>query len=39
MRGAPWVELNVYEFNREAYEFYHAVGFGTSVRRLRKPLP
>jgi diamine N-acetyltransferase len=39
MRGAPWVELNVYEFNREAYEFYSAVGFGTSLRRLRKPLP
>jgi GNAT superfamily N-acetyltransferase len=37
-RGAPWVELNVYEFNREAYEFYKGVGFGTCVRRLRKPL-
>jgi GNAT superfamily N-acetyltransferase len=36
--GAPWLELNVYDFNTEAYAFYTALGFATTVRKLRKPL-
>ncbi|HEX4512267.1 MAG TPA: GNAT family N-acetyltransferase [Polyangiaceae bacterium] len=35
---APWVELNVYEFNTDATEFYDALGFSTTTRKLRKPL-
>ena len=35
---ASWLEVNVYEFNAEAYDFYASVGFGTTMRRLRKPL-
>jgi hypothetical protein len=37
-RAASWLEANVYEFNREALEFYNALGFQTTVRKLRKPL-
>jgi diamine N-acetyltransferase len=36
--GAPWLELNVYDFNTEAYDFYTAVGFATTMRKMRKPL-
>jgi diamine N-acetyltransferase len=37
-RKAAWVEVNVYEFNAEAYDFYASVGFGTTMRRMRKSL-
>jgi GNAT superfamily N-acetyltransferase len=37
-RKASWVEVNVYEFNAEAFDFYASVGFGTTMRRMRKPL-
>ena len=31
------VEVNVYEFNTEAYDFYASIGFTTTMRKLRKP--
>jgi diamine N-acetyltransferase len=37
-RKASWIEANVYEFNADACEFYAAVGFETTMRRMRKPL-
>jgi len=37
-RKASWIEVNVYEFNAEARDFYASVGFGTTMRRMRKPL-
>jgi GNAT superfamily N-acetyltransferase len=37
-RNASWVEATVYEFNAEACDFYASVGFGTTTRRMRKPL-
>jgi GNAT superfamily N-acetyltransferase len=37
-RKASWIEVNVYEFNAEAYNFYASVGLGTTMRRMRKPL-
>jgi ribosomal protein S18 acetylase RimI-like enzyme len=37
-RKASWVEVNVHEFNAEACEFYASLGFGTMLRRMRKPL-
>lgn len=37
-RGAAWLELGVYEFNREALAFYDALGFRTASRKLHKPL-
>ena len=37
--GAPWVELNVYEFNTEARQFYEALGYLPCSRKLRKPSP
>ena len=37
-RKASWIEVNVYEFSAEAYDFYVSVGFGTTMRRMRKPL-
>lgn len=37
-RKASWVEVNVYEFNVEAADFYSSVGFDTTMRKLRKPL-
>lgn len=37
-RNVAWLEVNVYEFNAEALDFYTAVGFATSMRRMRKPL-
>ena len=36
-RKAAWIEVNVYEFNAEAYDFYASVGFTSTMRRLRKP--
>ena len=36
-RKASWVEVNLYEFNAEAYDFYASVGFTSTMRRLRKP--
>jgi diamine N-acetyltransferase len=37
-RSVSWVEVNVYEFNAEARDFYSSLGFGTTMRRMRKPL-
>ncbi|HVU02876.1 MAG TPA: GNAT family N-acetyltransferase, partial [Polyangiaceae bacterium] len=37
-RGAAWLELGVYEFNRDALAFYDALGFQTASRKLRRPL-
>jgi diamine N-acetyltransferase len=37
-RGAAWLELGVYEFNREALAFYEALGFQVASRKLKKPL-
>ena len=37
-RKASWVEVTVHEFNAEAYDFYASVGFGTTTRKMRKPL-
>jgi diamine N-acetyltransferase len=35
-RGITELELNVYEFNRRAKEFYRAMGFSTVSRRMRR---
>jgi GNAT superfamily N-acetyltransferase len=35
--GAVWVEVNVYEFNPEAYKFYQALGYLPLSTKLRKP--
>jgi GNAT superfamily N-acetyltransferase len=37
--GAPWVELNVYEFNAEARNFYESQGYLPLSTKLRKPRP
>ena len=37
--GAPWVELNVYEFSIEARRFYESLGYLPLATRLRKPCP
>jgi ribosomal protein S18 acetylase RimI-like enzyme len=37
-RKASWVEVNVYETNVEAHDFYASVGFEAAMRRMRKPL-
>ena len=37
-RKASWLEVNVYEFNVEAHDFYASVGFEAAMRRMRKPL-
>lgn len=34
--GAAWVELNVYDFNAEAREFYGALGYLPLSTKLRK---
>jgi GNAT superfamily N-acetyltransferase len=34
--GAPWVELNVYDFNGEARRFYEALGYMPLSTKLRK---
>jgi GNAT superfamily N-acetyltransferase len=36
--AAAWLDINVYEFNEEAYRFYTSVGFGPMMRKMRKPL-
>ena len=35
--GAPWVELNVYEFNAGARQFYETLGYLPYQVKLRKP--
>jgi len=35
--GAPWTELNVYEFNTEARRFYEALGYLPYATKMRKP--
>jgi ribosomal protein S18 acetylase RimI-like enzyme len=37
-RKASWVEVNVYDFNTDALDFYTGIGFGTTMRKMRKPL-
>ena len=37
-RKAAWIEVAVYEFNAAACDFYDSIGFGTSMRKMRKPL-
>jgi ribosomal protein S18 acetylase RimI-like enzyme len=37
-RNASWIDVNVYEFNVEAYNFYTSAGFATTMRKMRKPL-
>jgi ribosomal protein S18 acetylase RimI-like enzyme len=37
-KGATAIELNVYEFNRDAIDFYHRLGYDTVSRRMRKSL-
>jgi len=37
-RGANWIELGVYEFNRDARSFYEALGYAPVLTKLRKPL-
>jgi ribosomal protein S18 acetylase RimI-like enzyme len=37
-RGASALELNVYEFNREATAFYRALGYEPLSRRMSRPL-
>jgi GNAT superfamily N-acetyltransferase len=37
-RAAPWLDINVYEFNVEAHRFYTAVGFASVMHKMRKPL-
>jgi GNAT superfamily N-acetyltransferase len=37
--GAPWVELNVYDFNAEALAFYQSLGYLPLSTKLRKPRP
>ena len=36
--GAAEIELNVYEFNQAAIDFYHSLGYATSSRRMSKRL-
>src|SRR3954447_10298154 len=36
--GAPWIELNVYDFNTEARRFYEALGYLPLSTKLRKPV-
>lgn len=33
-RKASWVEVNVYEFNAQAHDFYASIGFKTTLRKL-----
>jgi GNAT superfamily N-acetyltransferase len=37
-QGLGWLELGVYEFNREARAFYEALGYVPVSTKLRKPL-
>ena len=36
--GATEIELNVYEFNQAAIDFYHSLGYASSSRRMGKRL-
>jgi GNAT superfamily N-acetyltransferase len=36
--GADSIELNVWEFNREAIEFYQTLGYETASRKMNKRL-
>jgi ribosomal protein S18 acetylase RimI-like enzyme len=36
--GAAFIELNVYEFNKNAISFYERLGYQTSSRRMRKKI-
>lgn len=38
-KGATQCELNVWEFNENAIEFYHGLGYETASRRMWKKLP
>jgi diamine N-acetyltransferase len=38
IKGAEYIELNVYEFNENAISFYERLGYHTSSRRMRKNL-
>lgn len=35
-RGAGSVELTVYQFNRQAFDFYRALGYETTSRRMTR---
>jgi GNAT superfamily N-acetyltransferase len=35
--GAAWVELNVFDFNRDAAHFYESLGYEPLMRKLHKP--
>jgi GNAT superfamily N-acetyltransferase len=35
--GASWIELNVYDFNDDAAEFYRSLGYLPLSSRMRKP--
>jgi ribosomal protein S18 acetylase RimI-like enzyme len=37
-RGADWLELNVYDFNRDAVAFYDALGFESTSRKMHMSL-
>ena len=37
-QGFPWLELNMWEFNRGALAFYEAAGFRTYRRYMEIPL-
>ncbi len=37
-KGAVYIELNVYEFNKTAISFYERLGYQTSSRKMRKNL-
>ena len=37
-KGADSIELNVYEFNRGAIEFYQTLGYKTASRKMSKQL-
>lgn len=36
-KGAESIELNVWEFNQGAIEFYRTLGYATVSRKMRKP--
>ena len=37
-KSATSVQLNVYEFNQDAIDFYRSLGYETVSRRMQKPL-
>jgi ribosomal protein S18 acetylase RimI-like enzyme len=38
VKGAVTIELNVYEFNRDAISFYRKLGYDTVSEKMSKPL-